>query len=74
MRIYTTDELGYCSDYEVQRTYDEIEYKLKILRKKRDFSSNYRRELEIESCYVYRELEKRNSRVAAHKKYLSSLS
>ncbi len=74
MRIYTADELGRCSDYEVQRALDEIEYKLRVHRKKRDKNPEYQHELEIEACYVYRELHRRDQRTAAHKKYLASLS
>ena len=74
MRIYTAEELGRCSDYEVQRVFDEIEYKLRVQRKKRNNNRDYQSELEIEACYVYRELQRRDERAKAHKNYIASLS
>ena len=77
MRIFTRESLQYISDHDVERQYRNIQEKIWEIRKSKNRSSRSKEEkaiLEIEACYVYREIENRRARKTAHAKYILGVS
>ena len=77
MRIFTREALQYISDNEVERSYRNIQDKINDTRRSKRKGPEAKEAkflLEIEACYVYREIERRRSRKAAHAKYILGLS
>jgi len=67
---FSSSDLVHMSDDELRRRYRSISNMIRNSK----FSSNKRQELEIEYCYIFRELECRQKRVVAHQEYLNSIS
>ena len=77
MRIFTRESLQYISDHEVEKQYRNIQDKIWEIRKSKNKNSRLKEQkniLEIEACYVYRELENRRARKTAHAKYILGVS
>ena len=66
-RVIKSDRLGRVSNDELSRHYEGITQRIRA-KKRGGADTSY---LEIEACYLYRELEWRKQRVEAHQKYLS---
>ena len=64
--LRATEDIVYLSESEVNRRYEA----LKRLIEGRGFSYRKRQQLEIEACYLWRELEHRKARKAAHALYI----
>tara|TARA_Y100000310_G_C20620294_1_gene782921 strand:- start:1230 stop:1475 length:246 start_codon:yes stop_codon:yes gene_type:complete len=67
---FSSSDLVHMSDDELRRRYRSISNMIRNSK----FSSNKRQDLEIEYCYIFRELECRQKRVEAHQEYLNSIS
>mgnify|MGYP001248116765 CR=1 FL=1 len=77
MRTFTRESLQYISDYDVEKHYRSIQDKIFEIRKSKNRSSRTKEQktmLEIEACYVYREIEHRRARKEAHAKYILGVS
>lgn len=66
MRTNNTLSLGKVSDGELQRQYAGLK---KLIRGSK-FSASKRKELEMELCYLQREMMIREARKEAHEKYI----
>ncbi len=67
MRTNNNVDIGRVSDSELQRQFSGLK---KLIRGSK-FSSTKRKELEVELCYLQREIFIREARKAAHEKYIS---
>jgi hypothetical protein len=79
MEKLSTDTLLAMPDHEIESLYRKISGNIRGLHKKSKkyndpYISETVRELEYESCYVWRELETRRGRKIAHEQYLKSIS
>ena len=79
MEKLNIDKLAVMSDYEIETLYRKISGNIRGLQKKaRKYNDEYIKEashsFEIESCYVWRELETRRMRKKAHEEYLKNIS
>jgi len=66
--LKATEDIVYLSESEVTRRYEA----LKRLIEGKGFSNRKRHQLEIEACYLWRELEQRKARRAAHALYIKN--
>ena len=63
-------DVAYLSEYEVQRRYDSL---VRLIQG-RGFSRDKKIKLEIDACYIWRELEHRKTRKSMHAEYLKKFN
>ena len=68
--IRASEDIEYLPEGEISRRYDSL---VRLIQG-RGFSRDKRQKLEIEACYLWRELETRIARKAAHVLYLKKLN
>ncbi len=59
--------VGYLSERQLERKCNDLQAKIRSIRR----SDDSRQKLEIEYCYLFRELESRKKRKIAHQKFLA---
>jgi len=67
MRMYSFDELSKMDEGDLSRIYASLTNRLRSRRK-----GDSREGIEVELCYIYRELEVRRSRKIAHLNYTAA--
>tara|TARA_A100001515_G_scaffold127886_1_gene113828 strand:- start:87 stop:356 length:270 start_codon:yes stop_codon:yes gene_type:complete len=78
MEKVKSDNLAKMPDHEIESLYRKVTGNIRALRKKaKRYNDEYSLEtalsLEIEACYIWRELETRKMRKAAHESFLRDM-